>query len=175
MVHDAHVLEGRFALLAGAPDEPDSRAAAVRRLFKASGCAAIREGDPDRATDALACAFSQATQAAGLALDQTERVAEDCVAGGAGGAGPNATSRGYLDCKRGVDWSGGQEWQPFLRRGFPVFGIHSIGAQRQLGGSIDPTLYVKSYRMLAVLVALADEALPPAAIQAAARLTASSR
>ncbi len=123
---------------------------------------------PEQADERLACAFAQAAKTAGLEPRANGDRNADCVGGG---AGPQSTSRAYMDCRPGMDWTGGHEWEPFRRVGIRVFGIHSE-AEAKFGGKLDPTLYVKSYRMLAVFLALADDALaapPPAQGNGAAK------
>ena len=57
-----------------------------------------------------------------------------------------------------VDWSGANDWVPFRSAGIPVLGLHSA-PRRKLGSKLDAGAYVAQYRVLAVLLALADEAL----------------
>jgi hypothetical protein len=125
---------------------------------------------PDRATDGLRCAFEAAAKAAPIEIGH-RAAGGDCVGSG---ATPQSTSRDYLDCRRGVDWTGSKDWEPFLRRGLPVFGVHSAAAT--LGGSLDPGRYVRSYRLMAIFLALADDALAePAAPSAPTPAATSSR
>jgi hypothetical protein len=110
---------------------------------------------PDQAGERLACTFAHAANTAGLEIEPNGGLGSDCVESG---AGPQSTSRGFMGCRPETDWTGGHEWEPFRRVGIPVFGIHSA-AEAKFGGKLDAALYVKSYRMLAIMLALADDAL----------------
>ena len=120
---------------------------------------------PAQADQRLKCALESAAQAGGIEL-----VAERIVAGGCPETGDLFSGQLPEGGCRGPDWSGGNDWLPFRRAGIPVFGVHS-GSETKGGGKLDGRLYVRSYRALAVFLALSDEALagaPPAANGAAA-------
>lgn len=120
---------------------------------------------PPQADQRLECALESAVQAAGMEL-----VAEQIVVGGCPETDPVLRAKLSEGSCRGPDWSGGNDWLPFRRAGIPVFGVHS-GSETKAGGKLDGRLYVRSYRALAVFLALADEVLagaPPAANGAAA-------
>jgi hypothetical protein len=123
---------------------------------------------PDRADSRLACAFADAAKAAKLEVAPASAPGEECVQSG---SGPLSASRSYVGCRPGTDWTGGKEWEPFLRRRIAVFGIHSTPGAK-LAGQLDSALYLKSYRLLAIFLALADDAL---AAPASAGGAASSR
>lgn len=113
---------------------------------------------PGQAEDGLACAFQQAARAARLEIAAESSLSSDCLKGG---SSPQGAGNAFFQCRPGTDWTGGKEWEPFRRVGIPVFGIHSSAATG-FSGNIDPALYVKSYRALAIFLALADDALAAA-------------
>jgi hypothetical protein len=106
---------------------------------------------PPSADDSLRCAFENALRISGLERGTSDNLERECT--------PNP---GSLGCEEAANWAGGNDWLPFRRAGIPVFGIHS-GTQLRVGGKLDGRSYFASYRMLAVFLALADEALAPAA------------
>jgi hypothetical protein len=109
---------------------------------------------PANADDRLKCTLETAAKIAGVDLGAADNLVRDCD-----------PAPGRLECEEAADWSGGNDWRPFRRTGIPVFGIHT-GSERKLGGRIDGNRYVATYRMLAVFLALADEALAaPSAVQ----------
>jgi hypothetical protein len=109
---------------------------------------------PSGADARLDCALESAVGAAGLAFIPSRKGEGVCR-----GArkDPNAVIPAG-ECPEEALRSGGNDWQPFRAAGIPVFGIHS-GRDDQMGARLDAAQYVKSYRMLAVFLALADEAL----------------
>jgi len=114
------------------------------------------ETHPDVRSPSLDCAFSAAARAAGLQVVDSRASATECYQGG---TAPSSTNRDYLTCQPDRDWRGGADWQPFERVGLQVFGVHSRPGERALSGEIDGAAYVRSYRALAIFLALADEAL----------------
>ena len=103
----------------------------------------------------LVCLLEAAARTAGaqIGVDEIDQ-ADQCSRSG---SATRATGGSYFDagCTRRTDWSGGHDWQPFRRVGIPVFGVHSQG-KAQFAGDIDNAAYLRSYRMLAIFLALVD-------------------
>lgn len=125
---------------------------------------------PDQAEQRLACPLEDAAKTAGVELSAPRELDDECVRNG---LGPLITSvrRGthlFSDCRPRTNRSGSHDWDPFRRRGVPIFGVHS-SAGAKYGGEIESAIYLKSYRALAIFLALADEALagsqPDSALQ----------
>jgi len=106
---------------------------------------------PASADDRLKCAFEAAAQIAGVERGESDPLVRDCT-----------TGTGWIECEESANWAGGNDWVPFRRCRVPVFGIHT-GAARKIGGRIEGDRYFATYRMLAIFLALADEALAPGA------------
>jgi hypothetical protein len=107
---------------------------------------------PPSADDRLNCAFEASAQIAGVERGETDHLVRDCSSSGTG----------WTECEEAADWAGGNDWLPFRRGRIAVFGIHT-GAERKIGGRIEGDRYFATYRMLAIFLALADEALAPRA------------
>jgi hypothetical protein len=114
------------------------------------GFGAVRTHPPG-ADDRLGCAFESAAKIAGVEIGKADNLVRECN-----------PAPGRLDCEEAAKWSGGNDWVPFRRAGIPVFGIHS-GDEVRVGARLRGDRYYASYRMLAVFLALADEALAPGA------------
>jgi hypothetical protein len=113
---------------------------------------------PAGADDRLKCAYQAAAQIAGVERGESDHLVRDC-----------STGTGRMECEEAANWSGGNDWLPFQRGRIPVFGIHT-GAERKVGGRLEGDRYFATYRMLAIFLALADDALAPgAAADSAAR------
>jgi hypothetical protein len=120
---------------------------------------------PDVTDPRLACAMADAAEAVDVELTLPERPASDCLQSG---TGPQSTGRAYVGCRPKTNWTGAADWQPFRRAGIPLLGLHSRAPMDRDGGKIEPASYLRGYRLLAVFLALADEALAPPAGQSAA-------
>jgi hypothetical protein len=106
---------------------------------------------PPGVDERLECAFESALRISGAPRGAADHLVRECSGAGSGS---------FLGCEESARWAGGNDWQPFRRAGIPVFGIHS-GGERRVGGRLQGDLYFSTYRMLAIFLALADEALAP--------------
>ncbi len=112
-------------------------------------------GHPSAAGEKLRCALDTAAAALGGAVlweAAKERIkTRRCFAQGYAVA---------ISCPQNqqLDWTGAKDWETVRRAGIPLIGVHS-GDPDTLTAELDGEAYYKAYRLLAVALALIDDAL----------------
>ena len=129
------------------------------------GFGPVRE-HPDAADTKLHCVLEEAARVAGIEFGAPLPTDSDCrIKQGAGPGGRLPALRGganpsMITCSQTDRWQGAPDWVPFRRADVRVFSVHSRDPRRS-SAELDSALYLKTYRALAIFLALADETLAP--------------
>jgi hypothetical protein len=127
------------------------------------GFGPLRE-HPDGVEATLRCALEAGARSAGMEIGARRSRDADCRVKRDAGPGSRLPalqrSAGYamIDCSEADRWLGGHDWHPFRRAKVPIFGIHS-GDSGRASSALDTDLYLRSYRAIAIFLALSDDAL----------------